>query len=356
MMKSRVLSLTVVLAAGLWGQAGPVGGVRVSGVVSGLAWGQDLPAPGDSAAHVDLSNAMILLSRTTGAVQFQAQVGAYNIPILGAPYVTTAKTVRDLFGPVPVAYVKLPLGAHLSLEAGILPSLIGAESTFSFQNQNLERGLLWNQENDVNRGLQLDAAGGGWQASVSWNDGYFSSRYSWISAALTRTLSGSQSVTVSGGGNWSHTAFRTLATPVENNSRLLDLVYNLTGGRWTLQPYMQWTQVPANPAAGVRQGAGTWGAAALGKSKLGRGWSVAVRWEAIRAGGAGHPDAVNLLYGPGSGAWSWTVTPGWQRQHYFARLEASEVLVDRMAPGGGFGRQGKGRRQARILVEAGIEF
>jgi hypothetical protein len=299
---------------------------------------------------------MILLSRTSGAIQFQAQVGAYNIPILGAPYVSTATTVRDLFGPVPVAYVKLPLGAHLSVAAGILPSLNGAESTFSFQNQNLERGLLWNQENDVNRGVQLDAAGGGWQASVSWNDGYFSNRYSWMSAALTRTLPGSQSVTISGGGNWSHTAFRTLATPVENNSRLLVLIYTVSRGRWTLQPYLQWTQVPTNPAANVLQGAGTRGAAVLGKRQLGRDWSVAVRWEAIRAGGAGHPDAVNLLYGPGSGAWSWTVTPGWHRGHYFARIEASEVLADRMTPGSGFGRQGRERRQARTLVEAGIEF
>jgi hypothetical protein len=37
-------------------------------------------------------------------------------------------------------------------------------------------------------------------------------------------------------------------------------------------------------------------------------------------------------------------------------MEASEVLADRMTPGSGFGRQGRERRQARTLVEAGIEF
>jgi len=30
--------------------------------------------------------------------------------------------------------------------AAKLPTLIGAEYTFTFENMNIERGLLWNQE------------------------------------------------------------------------------------------------------------------------------------------------------------------------------------------------------------------
>ena len=45
-----------------------------------------------------------------------------------------------------------------SAEVGALPTLIGAEYTFSFENMNIERGLLWNQENAVNKGIQLNEA------------------------------------------------------------------------------------------------------------------------------------------------------------------------------------------------------
>jgi Putative beta-barrel porin-2, OmpL-like. bbp2 len=42
------------------------------------------------------------------------------------------------------------------VEVVALPTLIGAEYTFSFQNANIERRVLWNQENAVNRGIQLN--------------------------------------------------------------------------------------------------------------------------------------------------------------------------------------------------------
>ena len=35
---------------------------------------------------------------------------------------------------------------------------MGAEYTFTFQNMNIERGLLWNQETAVNRGIQVNQA------------------------------------------------------------------------------------------------------------------------------------------------------------------------------------------------------
>jgi len=54
---------------------------------------------------------------------------------------------------------------------------MGAEHTFDFENMNVQRGLLWNQENAVNRGVQINQALGKFSASLSWNDGYYSNRY-----------------------------------------------------------------------------------------------------------------------------------------------------------------------------------
>jgi hypothetical protein len=52
---------------------------------------------------------------------------------------------------------------------------MGAEYTFTFENMNIERGLLWNQENAINRGIQVNQTIGK-SASLSWNDGFYSNR------------------------------------------------------------------------------------------------------------------------------------------------------------------------------------
>ena len=65
---------------------------------------------------------------------------------------------------------------------------MGAESTFTYQNFNIERGIVWNQENAINRGIQVNQTMGKYlTASFSWNDGYYSNRYSWLSGSVTLT-------------------------------------------------------------------------------------------------------------------------------------------------------------------------
>lgn len=336
--------------------AGPLGQLQAGGVVSAMGGGQRPPMAGEAAARLDISDAMVIIQKTSGLVQFYVQAGAYNIPILGEPLISTGDTVRGLFGPVPVVYLTLPLGAHFSLSAGVLPTLIGAENTFTFQNADVLRGLLWNQENDVNRGLQLNAGGGRWKAAVSWNDGYYSDRFTWISAALSYTFSTAQSLSVTGGGNWSHTAYRSMATPATNNSRILDVIYSFSRGRWTVEPYGQYTDVPASPAAGIAAGAATSGAALLARYAVSKAFTIAARAEFIHATGATEADAINLLYGAGSSAWSWTATPAWQRHGLFLRGDISLVTASHIAPGDAFGPAGLDRSQLRALVESGLIF
>ena len=43
-----------------------------------------------------------------------------------------------------------------SIEVGALPTLIGDEYTFSFENLNIERGILWGAEPAVSRGVQAN--------------------------------------------------------------------------------------------------------------------------------------------------------------------------------------------------------
>src|SRR5713226_2281702 len=101
------------------------------------------------------------------------KVGSTTLPDLGTPFLSTGDTVKNIYGPFPQGYLKLVKG-NLNVEVGALPTLVGAEYTFSFENMNIERGLLWNQENAVNRGIQLNDTYKKLSVSFSWNDGFYS--------------------------------------------------------------------------------------------------------------------------------------------------------------------------------------
>ena len=99
------------------------------------------------------------------------------------PFVNAQNTVNNLYGPVPVAFAKVLAGKTTQFEIGSLPTLMGAESTFTYQNFNIERGIVWNQENAINRGIQVNQTLGKYlSASFSWNDGYYSNRYTFSRA------------------------------------------------------------------------------------------------------------------------------------------------------------------------------
>jgi len=114
-----------------------------------------------------LSNGQVFIQKSDGCVQFYVQAGAYNISSLGTAFIPTGKQVDNLYSPVPVAFLKLVPSKSTSIQVGALPTLMGAEYTFSFENMNIERGLLWNQENAINRGIQVNQSVGKFAASLS---------------------------------------------------------------------------------------------------------------------------------------------------------------------------------------------
>jgi putative OmpL-like beta-barrel porin-2 len=336
--------------------AGPFGKLDLTGIVSGIGVVQGNPVPGDASTRAGLSNGQVFIQRTEGWWQFYLQAGAYTIPALGTPILSTGDTVNDFYGPVPVGYLKLVPTKNLNFLIGQLPTLIGAESTFTFQNMNIERGLLWNQENAINRGIQVNATLGKLTASLSWNDGFFSNRYTWMTGSLAYAFNSANTLSFTAGGNLGQTAFRTLATPVQNNGSIYDVIYTYTKGKWIIQPYFQYTDVPTNRQIGIVQGAATRGGAVLVNYKFNDRLSLAGRAEYISSIGGPQEQAVNLLYGSGSGAWSVTVTPTFQDHAFFIRGEFSFVQATSLTPGDGFGSSGTKRNQPRGAIEAGFIF
>ena len=337
-------------------EAGPLGKLSLNGIVSGFGVFQSNAVPGNSGAEGNLSNGQIWIQKTTGWWQFYVQAGAYDITALGAPYIQTETALTDLYGPVPTAYLKLVPGKNTNILIGILPTLVGAEYTFSFQNMNIERGLLWGQENAITRGIQINQTLGKYfTASFSWNDGYYSNRYSGLSGSLTFTK-GPHALAFIGAGYLGQTNWTNLATPIQNNGQIYNLIYTYTKGAWILQPYIQFNRVPTNPTIGVVDGAQAWGGAILASRTLKKGWSMAGRFEYISSSGNNAIPSVNLLYGAGSGAWSLTATPTYQYQKFFTRADISFVKATSMTPGFGFGSVGTLSTQTRGVVEIGFLF
>jgi Putative beta-barrel porin-2, OmpL-like. bbp2 len=339
---------------------GPFGKIDVTGILSGMGltqsnWGAAGLA--DTPTHWDLSNAQVFIQKTTGWWQFYLQGGAYNIPALGASFVTTKNTIQNLYGPFPVGYLKLVKG-NFNVEVGSLPTLIGAEYTFSFQNMNIERGLLWGLEPAISRGVQLSDTYKKLSVSFSWNDGFYSNRYSSLSGSLAWAFNASNTLSFVASGNAGSYAKSTNATPLLlNNSSVYNLIYMYSHGSLMIMPYYQYTDTKTNASIGIPQGAHTNGGALLVNYNFKHGISLGVRPEYIKSSGsAADPNEISLLYGPGSGAFSFTVTPTYIKDGFFLRGDFSIVHATNSTPGAVFGTTGLKVNQPRGVIEAGFMF
>ena len=284
--------------------AGPFGKLSVNGIVTGFAQFQNNPVPGDDDAQATLSNGQIFIQKAYGLFQYYIQAGVYTLPTLSVPFVNAQITVNNLYGPVPSPTRSGRQLRTRSSLSGSLPTLMGAESTFTYQNFNIERGIVWNQENAINRGLQVNQTIGKYlSAAFSWNDGYYSNRYSWLSGSATLTK-GPHSLVYDGMGNLGQTAYQTAATPVQNNSYMHAVIYTYAKGPWVISPYFQCSKLPTNAKVGVTKVTSATGGALNVSYAFKSSFSFPARVEIVTSSGCG-AELVGFWIG--------------QRRHHFHR-------------------------------------
>ena len=341
--------------------AGPLGKLSVNGILTGFSVFQNNPVPGDDNAQATLSNGEIFIQKADGKLQYFVQAGVYTRPTLGVPFVNVQNTVNSFYGPVPVAFLKLQAAKNTQFLIGSLPTLMGAESTFTYQNFNIERGIVWNQENAINRGIQVNQTVGKYlSAAVSWNDGYYSNRYSWLSGSATLTK-GPHSLVYDGMGNLGQTAFAGQsshpATPVQNNGYMHAVIYTYTKGPWIISPYFQYGKVPAGAAVGVPKGTSATGGAINASYAFKSGFSLPARVEYLTSSGSATDGSVNLLgFGAGSGGVTFTATPTYQKGGMYLRSDLAWVHATSYTPGSVFGKTGTDADQFRGVLEFGFIF
>ena len=334
--------------------AGWLGKTYFSAQVTGLGtWQNNAVAGNNDKGKADFSNFQIEVQKTDGVFQYYIQAGTYTFPSLGAPYVASGRETEHTFKYVPVGYIKIVPNDKFSFQIGQLPTLIGAEYTFTFQNMNIARGLLWNQEPAISRGVQGNYTSGPLTISLSWNDGYYSNHYTTGSGLVSYVVNPKDTLAFAASGNFDTVSRSTFVTPVaQNNGSIYNLIWTHTDGAWQVIPYLQYSYTPKDVSLGLLSSASTFGGAVLGKYTFNSLFSLAGRVEYIGSSGS----QVSLLYGPKSDAWSVTLTPTVQWKTLFIRGELSYTGLSSFTNGSGFGTFGNKSSQTRAMIETGVLF
>lgn len=319
----------------------------------------DSPSGIDQRVRANVTNALVTLTKGTGTVRWGATVGAYDLPVAGMagnPLIQKGANT-NLFGAVPQWYVQYALSSNFTISAGQQFTLLGTESTFTYQNGNIQRGLLWNMEPVTSRGVRATLTVGRWTAAMEGNDGY----YTWSHVAIEGMFgyNTSPNTSVSFAFILPNTNTPGNITASIANKREYNVMLTSTAGRWSLSPYMLYVDSPSSTALGYTNDEHAFGGALLGSYTLNGAWSVGARVEYVKNSSSTtdiSPNADLVGYGPGSSARSYTITPTYKLGKAFVRGEASSVSVSNLMPGIGFSSAGTRSTQFRTAVEAGVQF
>jgi hypothetical protein len=315
----------------------------------------DTPTGADQTSRFNVSNAFAILTKSTGTLQFALQAGAYSIPTIGVAGNKTIQTNAntDLFGPVPLAYAAYVPNGNFSLDVGVLATLTGAESTFTYLNWNVQRGAVWNVENAVSRGVRAAFTSGKAVVDLGVDDGFYSGKYGAADVGVTYAPDPSDSLLFV----WLDPNSRTPGNPTTSvaNKELLNFVFTRTSGKLQLAPYVLWAHSPAAPSLGYKNAESAFGGAILANLAWTGKFSTAVRWETLHDGSAAGDTSLNadlIGYGPGCGINTWTFTPAWNLGHGTSvRMDFSSAHVTGFTPGLAFNKDGKSANQSRVVLE-----
>lgn len=318
-----ILAAVLVVAQSATPTPRPSPAVTVTAAVSGYTL-----ASNGSPSHSDLSNALVTVARTTGPLRYSITAGAYAFPVVGVPLVSTfaAGANVNLFGYVPVAYVQWVPNSQFSLSAGKLATLLGQENGFTYQDFNIQRGLAWNAEPTISRGIRATYTPGKLIADLEYNDGYYSGSRRAIEGLLGWQSDSNTNVSfafILPDRNTPSNLSATIANKAE-----YDLMLTKQFGKLQIAPYFLWIDSPASAAAGYANSETAFAQVFLANYAFGGAWSMATRFEALQNASSGADTGTNadlVGFGPGSSVVTYTVTPQYRLGHFTARAEYSLV-------------------------------
>jgi len=227
------------------------------------------------------------------------------IPVVGQEPLESNSNQVD----IDEAYIETKVGI-LDITAGRILTNIGGEAPYTWQNVNIQRGLLWNAEPVFYNGVRVSSQINNFSIYAGVNDADTSDGKMALEAGISTSF---------GKVDASLNAFIPDKTDVEN-TRVYNLTLNLNYlERLPLTFYVDYLDMPAEGSH-----VNGWGAALLGSYKVNANLSIGGRVEYVNNDGDG--DAYNI--GKGNNAWTFTLTPKYQVNKYlYIRGEASYVKL-----------------------------
>lgn len=317
----------------------------------------DVAAGLDRSSRSDVTNFLLTPTLNSGVFHATATAGYYDLPTLGCALNPTTQRGANmsLYSAVPLYNVSYSPNSHLSFYAGKLLTQLGQEAMFTYQNFNIQRGMGWEVEPLVSRGVRGAYANGPWGLQMEENDGYYG-------GSTSRAFESSLSYAATGSQTFAFAVILPRSDDAPNatasiaNKREEDLMYAATFGKVTLTPYLLWIQSPSATKFGYVKESATAGSL-LGTYAFTPHYSLGFRAEFARNASATNDPAANsdlIGYGPGSGVTTYTVTPTFKSGWGLVRLEWSSVYVTDLKTGLGFGQGGSGTHQNRYALEFGL--
>ena len=265
----------------------------------------------DRVTFADLSNAMLNVTANAGKWQANASAGYYAFPTLGVPLAQTYQAGANtrLYSELPLAALQYNFDSHFSVAAGKFAALLGQESPFTWQNLDVQRGLGWNMEPTISRGIQASYTNGPWTLTLQENDAYYSGSNrafeGLIGFAPTANTS-LQFAAIVPGANVPPNPTVSIGNKAE-----YDLMLTQTSGKLQLLPYYLWVTSPSSAALGYTNTGHATAAVLLAAWTFSPQWLIAARYEDARNQSSAadlSPNADLVGFGPGSSAQSFTVT------------------------------------------------
>jgi hypothetical protein len=345
MKKLVLLSLfgSVALAQALELKLEPIGTINVNGAITVYTiHSNNKIVPNEYKTRYDVGSVIVSFSKPAEPFGFTLIGGAYATPVVGVGLSKTSQ-YTDPFSPIPVAYVEYSPMKGLSVQAGKLPTIIGYESAFTYQNNNIQRGLVWNMQPVINNGVRLTYSADPFFVKLGVNDGFYTLSTTDPKPALEASLG----LTPIKDGSIALNVIVPHKDSTTNN-RELNLVASYTLDKFSLGADLLYVEAPESNRAGVPENAKASGVALHLSYDL-KPFKLSGRIEyVVDNSDAGGIDLVGL--GNGNKGWTFTITPAYTKGPFFLRGELSYVNADQP-----FTVNGK-RDQTRVGVEVGFMF
>ncbi len=284
---------------------------------------------GVSGIEPQISNALITVNAGIGNLHANATAGQYSFPTIGFPILpaNAPGANTDLYDPLPFAAVQYSFNNHFSIGAGKYAALLGQESPFTYQNLNIQRGIGWEMEPTISRGVQAAYTNGPWSLTLQENDAYY----------------GGFQRAVEGLAGWSPSANTNLQfafivpgantgpnpTTTVGNKAEYDLMFTRQIGKLQLLPYFLWVNSPASAVLGYTRSEDAYAGVLLANWAFSSALSVPIRYENAANQSAVTDTGLNadlIGFGPGSRVQTFTVTPTYRfGNSIVARFEYSTL-------------------------------